>query len=83
MKYLFVFLVGCSAAPVTGSDSATVETSQCASTCAHCCEPQPYINETKDGTMFTEPIVACSSSDLPADWSVAWCMSDCEASCPQ
>ena len=45
--------------------------------CAHCCEPQPYVDETKDGKMFTRPISACSSSPLPASWSVAWCMSDC------
>ncbi len=79
-----LLLVACSAPVASNDDASTPDTRvQCeaiaASACAHCCEVQPYVAETKDGTMFTRPIEACSSTPLPATWSVDWCMTDCEA----
>lgn len=87
MKALFFILVltGCSvsaqqAAPLTQGE-CIAEHAKCAQSCAICCETQPYVSETKQGVMFELPIQACSASDLPNDWSVEWCRTDCEDAC--
>lgn len=81
MKYALLFLVGCSSAPVappaSQCDSCISDHAACAQSCAACCETQPYV----EAIGKTDPIHACSASDLPSDWSVAWCRTDCENAC--
>lgn len=77
MKYLLALLVACSPAapPPPDCDSCIHEHAACAQSCAVCCETQPYYSGKQ-----TAPIHACGSEPI-ADWSVAWCRTDCENLC--
>jgi hypothetical protein len=83
VKYiLLLVLAGCSSASVPTQATDQTAVISCETTghnlCAHCCEVQPYV-DVVNGQLVTRPITTCSSSDLPASWSVAWCMQDCSA----